>query len=102
VAIKVRDGIYNDGHAYILNMGYGEVEYLPELTRVFFTSTKMVFPAVTYFGFRGVNTNLNRIPNYAIAREYSGFSYQRAFNCSMSMTFEFDTTTKTLKQDISN
>jgi hypothetical protein len=102
VALKVRDGIYNDGHAYILNMGYGEVEYLPELTRVFFTSTKMVFPAVTYFGFRGVNTNLNRIPNYAIAREYSGFSYQRAFNCSMSMTFEFDTTTKTLKQDISN
>lgn len=99
--MKVRDGIYNDGHAYILNMGYGDVEYLPSLTRVFFSSTKMVFPAVKYFGFRGVDTNLNRIPNYAIVREYSGFSYQRAFNCSMSMTFEFDTTTKTLHQDIS-
>lgn len=75
--IKIRDGQYNDEHAFILNMRYGTIDYGEKLTKLTFSSANFVPPFVPYMQYMRQSQNLSKkkIPNYAILREYDTFSY---------------------------
>ena len=100
--IKIRDGVYNDGHAYIINMSYGEAEYLQNSTKILFTSEKMVYPINPYSAFGNMNTNYiyKKVNNFALIREYAAFTFLKSYTCMMDITLNFSTTKETLIKDI--
>ena len=100
--MKLRDGQYNDGHAYIINMSYGEANFLPDRTKIQFTSDKFVYPINPYYAFGNMNRQelYKKVNNYALVREYDSFSFTKSYTCMMDITLEFLTTRGTLLMDI--
>lgn len=102
--MKLRDGPYNDGHSFFINMRFGDITYEKTKTIIKFNSEDMVPPPTPFFSYssRSSNEKKEKINNVASLREYETFSLIKSSNIALQVIFQFDTAIDSLTKDILN
>lgn len=81
--MKIRDGKYNDGHSFFINMRFGDITYEKDKTIIKFSAFDMIpLPTPIFRYYQSSSKDIKKGNNYATLREYDTFSLIKSSTCA--------------------